>query len=289
MAPPSAATTRSRPTSRGASRCWPPRPTCSRPRRLLAGGHVPQRGDRCLPQRRAGIGGRRAARHRRPRRRSAGVLGGKWFKVVGILDPRTARSGHRPLGDDRLRRRQAALRRRRRAVDGAGAHDPDHTDEVWSVLAATANPKTPTRSTSAVRAMPSRPRRRPTRPDRAAARLGAVALLVGGGRHRHFMVISVLERRAEIGCAPARGATRRHIRLQSSSSRCCWPASAVPPRGLRAAITAVYANARDWMFAIPQTALLAGWRHRCWWVALAGIYPAARASRLAPAEAFRAE
>jgi putative ABC transport system permease protein len=44
--------------------------------------------------------------------------------------------------------------------------------------------------------------------------LGAVALLVGGVGVANTMVISVLERRSEIGLRRALGATRGHIRLQ---------------------------------------------------------------------------
>src|SRR5262244_1898738 len=44
--------------------------------------------------------------------------------------------------------------------------------------------------------------------------LGAVALLIGGVGVANVMVISVLERRSEIGLRRALGAARGHIRLQ---------------------------------------------------------------------------
>src|SRR5205823_12731765 len=44
--------------------------------------------------------------------------------------------------------------------------------------------------------------------------LGAVALLVGAIGVANIMVISVLERRSEIGLRRALGATRGHIRIQ---------------------------------------------------------------------------
>jgi putative ABC transport system permease protein len=49
--------------------------------------------------------------------------------------------------------------------------------------------------------------------------LGAVALLVGGVGVANTMVISVLERRAEIGLRRSLGATRGQIRLQFPSGR----------------------------------------------------------------------
>jgi putative ABC transport system permease protein len=117
-----------------------------------------------------------------------------------------------------------------------------------------------------------------------------VALLVGGVGIANVMVISVLERRAEIGVRRALGATRRHIRMQFLvESMLLAGLGGTIGVALGAAITAVYANARDWTFAIPQTALLGGVAASLLVGALAGLYPAARASRLAPAEAVRAE
>jgi putative ABC transport system permease protein len=88
----------------------------------------------------------------------------------------------------------------------------------------------------------------------------------------------------------ALGATRRHIRLQFlvESMLLAGLGGAVGV-GLGAAITALYANSQGWMFAIPQTALLGGVAASLAVGAIAGLYPAARAARLAPAEAVRAE
>jgi putative ABC transport system permease protein len=218
-------------------------------------------------------------------------VSGHWFKVVGILDPA-------PLAPDIDRSVMIGydIAKRMFGIDDAPSTvrvrtDPDFTEQVWAVLAATANPEAPNEVDV------SRPS------DALAAKaevdasltalllgLGAVALLVGGVGIANVMVISVLERRAEIGVRRALGATRRHIRLQFlvESVLLAGLGGAVGV-GLGAAITAVYAHARHWMFAIPQTALLGGVAVSLVVGALAGIYPAARASRLAPAEAVRAE
>src|SRR5262249_61472301 len=57
--------------------------------------------------------------------------------------------------------------------------------------------------------------------------LGAVALLIGGVGVANVMVISVLERRGEIGLRRALGATRSHVGTP-------FPPQALPPAGLRA-------------------------------------------------------
>ena len=53
------------------------------------------------------------------------------------------------------------------------------------------------------------------------------------------------------------------------------------------AITAVLARARHWTLLIPPQALWGGLAVAVAIAALAGLYPAARAARLAPAEALR--
>ena len=57
--------------------------------------------------------------------------------------------------------------------------------------------------------------------------LGAVALLVGAVGVANIMVISVLERRSEIGLRRALGATKGHIRTQFLAKRSCSPSSGV--------------------------------------------------------------
>ncbi len=116
--------------------------------------------------------------------------------------------------------------------------------------------------------------------------LGAVALLVGGVGIANVMVISVLERRAEIGVRRALGATRRHIRVQFVVESALLAAlGGLGGVGLGAAITVGYANNQDWVISVPVESLALGVGAALFIGALAGLYPAARAARLDPAEA----
>jgi putative ABC transport system permease protein len=118
--------------------------------------------------------------------------------------------------------------------------------------------------------------------------LGAVALVVGGVGIANVMVISVLERRAEIGVRRALGATRRHVRLQFMvESVVLAGLGGVLGVALGTAATIVYADARGWRLAVPLAGLVGGVAASLVVGALAGLYPAARAARLAPAEAVR--
>jgi putative ABC transport system permease protein len=218
-------------------------------------------------------------------------LGDQWFRVVGILDDV-------PLFPDIDR---SALIGYDVAVELFGIDaeptsvwvrtNPEDTDAVFERLAATANPEAPDEVTV----------NRPSDALEARAKvdetltalllgLGGVALLVGGVGIANVMVISVLERRAEIGVRRALGATRRHIRLQFlvESTLLAGLGGAVGV-WLGATITWFYAGSRDWTFAIPAAGVLGGIAASLLVGALAGLYPAARAARLAPATAVRAE
>ncbi len=92
---------------------------------------------------------------------------------------------------------------------------PAAVDAVRDLLARTANPERPNEVDVSRPSMPSPPKPPPMSPSPAfSLALGAVALLVGGIGVANTMVISVLERRAEIGLRRSQGATRRHIRIQ---------------------------------------------------------------------------
>jgi putative ABC transport system permease protein len=216
-------------------------------------------------------------------------IGGQWFTVVGILNdvlgaPEIDRSvliGF-PIAESLFN------------YDGAPSTvyvrtDPNQVDATRNLLAATANPSHPdevqvSRPSDALAAQ-------------AAARgafnalflgLGAVALLVGGVGIANVMVISVLERRSEIGLRRALGATRSHIGLQFFTESILLAVGGGIAGILGgAALTAAYASSQSWSIVVPPPAIGGGIAAAMLTGAAAGLYPALRAARLAPTEALR--
>jgi len=215
-------------------------------------------------------------------------LGGQWFTVVGILDtallaPKldTAALVGWPAAESYL------------DFDGHPTTVYTRVSDVSveatrGVLAATANPQAP----NEVRV--SRPS------DALAARqaadraftglllgLGAVALLVGGVGVANTMVISVLERRAEIGLRRSLGATRGQVRLQFVAESLLLSAlGGVGGVLLGVAATGGYAATQNWPTVVPAWVLLGGVAATLVIGAIAGLYPAIRAARLPPTEAL---
>jgi putative ABC transport system permease protein len=215
-------------------------------------------------------------------------LGSRWFTVIGVLAPipltpelDTAALIGWPVAAKQL------------AFDGhpttiyTRTRD-DAVEAVRSVLAATANPEHPNE------VQVSRPS------DALAARqaadvtlsglllgLGAVALLVGGVGVANTMVISVLERRAEIGLRRSLGATRGQIRLQFLVESLLLAAlGGVGGVLLGIGVTAAYASYQRWPFVVPAWASFGGVAATVVIGAFAGLYPAWRAARLSPTEAL---
>ncbi|MCX5141607.1 ABC transporter permease [Streptomyces sp. NBC_00338] len=215
-------------------------------------------------------------------------LGGTWFSLVGVLRPAPLAP---EIDSSALVGRQAARTYLR--FDGhpstvyVRARD-DRVGAVRGVLAPTANPEKPG---SVLVSRPS---------DALAAReatdsaltglllgLGGVALLVGGVGVGNTMVISVLERRPEIGLRRALGATSGQIRGQFVSESLLLSAlGGLGGTVLGTAITAGYAYVRDWPTAVPMWAAVAGMGVTLVIGAVAGLYPAVRAGRLAPTQAL---
>jgi len=117
--------------------------------------------------------------------------------------------------------------------------------------------------------------------------LGAVALLVGAVGVANIMIISVLERRSEIGLRRALGATKGHIRIQflSESILLALLGGAVGV-GLGALSTVVYASTKGWAVVIPTLAWAGGFGAALLIGAVAGLLPALRAARMSPTEAL---
>jgi putative ABC transport system permease protein len=160
---------------------------------------------------------------------------------------------------------------------------------VQSVLAQTANPQAPnevdvSQPSAALVA----------RADAKSAlnglflALGAVALLVGAVGVANIMVISVLERRSEIGLRRALGATRGQIRMQFLCEAILLAAAGgVVGIGLGVLATAIYAQSRGWQVVVPTLAWAGGIGAALVIGAGAGLAPAMRAARLSPTEALR--
>jgi putative ABC transport system permease protein len=118
--------------------------------------------------------------------------------------------------------------------------------------------------------------------------LGAVALLVGAIGIANIMVISVLERRGEIGLRRALGATRGHITTQFLTESAVLAAlGGIAGLAFGALATWIYAQTKNQPFVIPTWALIAAPAAGFAIGALAGLYPAIKAARLSPTEALR--
>jgi putative ABC transport system permease protein len=118
--------------------------------------------------------------------------------------------------------------------------------------------------------------------------LGVVALIVGAVGVANIMIISVLERRSEIGLRRALGATKSQIRSQFLSESILLAALGGIVGVLAGAIaTVIYASSKNWAIVIPVEAWMGGIASAILIGAFAGLTPAVRASRLPPTVALR--
>jgi putative ABC transport system permease protein len=119
--------------------------------------------------------------------------------------------------------------------------------------------------------------------------IGGVALLVGGIGVANTMIITVLERRGEVGVRRALGARRRDVRdqflVESLLLSLVGGAAGV---ALGACVTGAVALAQSWPVVVPLWAVLGGFVSTVLIGGVSGLYPAIRAARMAPTAALAA-
>jgi len=217
-------------------------------------------------------------------------VGGMWFYVTGVLNPAPLA---RQIDTSVLVGFPAA-----REYLGFDGHPSElyvrtvntqaATTRVDSLLGAQANPENPNEVTV------SQPSDALTAQADAAGAfdtlflgLGAVALLVGAVGVANIMIISVLERRQEIGLRRALGATKGQIRIQFLAEATLLALAGGAAGDIAgAAATASYARAKGWAIVIPAEAWAGGLAAALLIGALAGLLPAIRAARLSPTQAL---
>jgi putative ABC transport system permease protein len=213
----------------------------------------------------------------------------QWFYVIGILEPATLATevdssvligfaaAERYLGFDG---HPTTIYVRSRT---------DQVEAVHSVLAATANPNAPSEVnvSQPSDALVARARAKGAL-NSLFLGLGAVSLLVGAVGVANIMLISVLERRSEIGLRRALGATKGNIRIQFLAEAILLALfGGVAGIAVGALATAIYASTKGWAVVVPALAWGGGFAAALVIGATAGLLPALRAARLSPTEALR--
>ncbi|MEU8843983.1 ABC transporter permease [Streptomyces roseus] len=217
-------------------------------------------------------------------------IGGRYFTVVGILDPI-------PLAPEIERAALIGWEAAEQLL-GFDGHPTaiyersadDRVAAVRELIAPTANPQSP--STVSV-SDPSAALQAKAATEGAFSTLllglGGIALLVGGVGVANTMIISVLERRHEIGLRRSLGATKGQVRIQFvTESLLLSGLGGVAGIALGAAATAAYAHAGDLPWVVPLWAVTGGFASTLAIGTLAGLYPAVRAARLSPTLALQA-
>jgi putative ABC transport system permease protein len=215
-------------------------------------------------------------------------LGSQWFYVAGILRPAVLA----PAIDSSVLVGFPAAEHYLH-FDGHPSTiylraQTSQVNAVQSLLAATANPENPGQvSVSQPSAALVAQADAQSALNGLFLGLGAVALLVGAVGVANIMVISVLERRSEIGLRRALGATKGHIRVQFLSEAIMLAVlGGAAGVAVGALATAVYAHTKGWAVVVPALAWGGGIGAAFVIGAVAGLLPAIRAARMSPTEAL---
>ena len=217
------------------------------------------------------------------------LIGNEWFGVVGILDelkihPDLDRSVFIGYG---VAKTLFDIDKETTTIYVRA--NPTYIEDVVEVIAPSMNPENPdqvqvSRPSDALEAQEAA--------DAAFTNLllglGSVALLVGGVAIANVMVMSVLERRMEIGVRRSIGATRREIRYQFLlESIVLSGIGGLVGVVLGTGVTLGYTNYTDIVFSIPVSQVLGAILLALLIGAISGVYPAIKASKIQPAEAVR--
>jgi putative ABC transport system permease protein len=215
-------------------------------------------------------------------------LGGRWFSVIGVLHPVALAPELDNAALVGWRVAVSALRFDEHATTVYTRTQDEAVVAVQAVLGRTANPEHPnevqvSRPSDVLAAKAATD----TTLNALLLGLGAVALLVGGVGVANTMIISVLERRPEIGLRRALGATRRHIRIQFLAESLLLSAlGGLGGAMLGIAVTAAYATSQDWPTVVPPWATIGGILATIAIGTCAGLYPSWQAARLSPTDAL---
>ena len=217
------------------------------------------------------------------------LIGNEWFGVVGILDelkihPDLDRSVFIGYG---VAKTLFDIDKEPTTIYVRA--NPTYIEDVVEVIAPSMNPENPdqvqvSRPSDALEAQEAA--------DAAFTNLllglGSVALLVGGVAIANVMVMSVLERRMEIGVRRSIGATRKEIRYQFLlESIVLSGIGGLVGVVLGTGVTLGYTNYTDIVFSIPVSQVLGAILLALLIGAISGVYPAIKASKIQPAEAVR--
>jgi len=217
------------------------------------------------------------------------LIGNEWFGVVGIIDelkihPDLDRSVFIGYG---VAKTLFDIDKEPTTIYVRA--NPTYIEDVVEVIAPSMNPENPdqvqvSRPSDALEAQEAA--------DAAFTNLllglGSVALLVGGVAIANVMVMSVLERRMEIGVRRYIGATRKEIRYQFLlESIVLSGIGGLVGVVLGTGVTLGYTNYTDIVFSIPVSQVLGAILLALLIGAISGVYPAIKASKIQPAEAVR--